>query len=108
MGAARGGSVNSAEGAHARHGLALRRSAAVGYLSGALDRSTLSVLLEGAHRPHPLLVLDLSEVDSVDTAGLRALVGLHVRGCRLVNAPATLLRRVDEVAADRSAFDRSN
>jgi anti-anti-sigma factor len=55
-------------------------------IRGALDAESApqldSVLATWAHRKFPVLVLDLSEVDLLDTAGLAALVDIHVRTLR--------------------------
>jgi anti-anti-sigma factor len=52
-------------------------------IRGALDAESApqleSVLATWAHRRFPVLVLDLSEVDLLDAAGLAVLVDIHVR-----------------------------
>jgi len=57
-------------------------------IRGALDEESASqleaVLATWAHRKFPVLVLDLSEVDLLDAAGLAALVDIHVRTQREV------------------------
>ncbi|MDT7799141.1 MAG: hypothetical protein QOI78_2574 [Actinomycetota bacterium] len=57
-------------------------------IRGALDEQSASqleaVLATWAHRKFPVLVLDLSEVDLLDAAGLAALVDIHVRTQREV------------------------
>ncbi|GAB3165897.1 STAS domain-containing protein [Amycolatopsis sp. NPDC004378] len=55
-------------------------------ISGALDEDSAvelaSVLSTWAHRRFPVLVLDLSEVDLLDAAGLSVLADIHVRTVR--------------------------
>ncbi|MEA5367292.1 STAS domain-containing protein [Amycolatopsis sp., V23-08] len=57
-------------------------------IRGALDEESASqleaVLATWAHRKFPVLVLDLSEVDLLDAAGLAALVDIHDRTQREV------------------------
>jgi anti-anti-sigma factor len=57
-------------------------------IRGALDEESAfqleAVLATWAHRKFPVLVLDLSEVDLLDAAGLAALVVIHVRTQREV------------------------
>ncbi len=55
-------------------------------ISGALDEDSAaelgSVLATWAHRRFPTLVLDLSGVDFLDSAGLSVLADIHVRTVR--------------------------